>query len=210
MVRPEFNKSMRIKDFQSYYWYKTELQQICKKHSLPTTGTKAELTAYIIKLLTGVPVSNIKTTRKIRRKGTLKASLITPNTSILASGFSLNNEARAFFKAYYGLSQFSFKKSMAIKMREIETTQDKMATVQDLIDVYEHPDENLSNKAEEQTYQWNNFVKTFMADDGTKVYRERMIVASILWAKVRESNQPKQYSKELLKQYQSDIRQYLS
>lgn len=210
MVRPEFNKSMRIKDFQSYYWYKTELQQICKKHSLPTTGTKAELTAYIIKLLTGVPVSNIKTTRKIRRKGTLKASSITPNTSILASGFSLNNEARAFFKAYYGLSQFSFKKSMAIKMREIETTQDKMATVQDLIDVYEHPDENLSNNAEEQTYQWNNFVKTFMADDCTKVYRERMIVASILWAKVRDSNQPKHYSQGLLKQYQSDICQYLS
>ena len=49
-----------------------------------------------------------------------------------------------------------------------------------------------------------------MADDCTKVYRERMIVASILWAKVRESNQPKQYSKELLKQYQSDICQYLS
>lgn len=39
-----------------------------------------------------------------------------------------------------------------------------------------------------------------MADDCTKAYRERMIVASILWAKVRESNQPKQYSKELLKQ----------
>ncbi len=210
MARPDFNKNMRIKDFQSYYWYKTELQQICKKHSLPTTGTKAELTAYIIKLLSGVPVSKIEAIRKIRRKGTLTASSITPNTNILASGFILNNEARAFFKAYYGLSQFSFKKSMAIKMRAIETTQDKTATVQDLIDVYEHPDKNLSSNAEEQTYQWNNFVKTFMADDGTKVYRDRMTVASILWAKVRDSDQPKQYSKELLKQYQSDIRQYLS
>lgn len=210
MVRPEFNKSMRIKDFQSYYWYKTELQQICKKHSLPTTGTKAELTAYIVKLLAGVPVSKIEATRKIRRKGTLKAGSITPNTNILASGFILNNEARAFFKAYYGLSQFSFKKSMAIKMRAIEITQDKTATVQDLIDVYEHPDENLSNNAEEQTYQWNNFVKTFMADDGTKAYREQMTVASILWTKVRDSNQPKKYSKKLLKHYQSDICQYLS
>ncbi|MBZ1523818.1 SAP domain-containing protein [Leuconostoc mesenteroides] len=210
MVRPDFNKNMRIKDFQSYYWYKTELQQICKKHSLPTTGTKAELTAYIIKLLAGVPVSKIEATRKIRRKGTLKASSITPNTSILASGFSLNNEARAFFKAYYGLSQFSFKKSMAIKMRAIETTQDKKATVQDLIDLYNHPYENLVTNAEEQTYQWNNFVKTFMSDDCTTVYRDRMTVASILWAKVRDSNQPKQYNKELLKQYQSDIRQYLS
>ncbi|MBZ5957756.1 SAP domain-containing protein [Leuconostoc gelidum subsp. gasicomitatum] len=209
MVRPDFNKNMRIKDFQSYYWYKKELQQICKKHSLPTTGTKAELTAYIIKLLAGIPVSNIKTTRKIRRKGTLKAGSITPNTSILASGFSLNNEARAFFKSYYGLSRFSFTKSMAIKMRAIETTQDKTATVLDLIDIYEHPDENLSNNAEEQTYQWNNFVKTFMGDDATKVYCDRMTVASILWTKVRDSDQPKQYSKELLKQYQSDIRQYL-
>lgn len=210
MARPDFNKKMSIKDFQSYYWYKRELQQILKKYSLPTTGTKAELTGYIIELLAGVPVSNIKITRKIRRKGTLKADSITPNTSILASGFSLNNEARAFFKVYYGLSQFSFKKSMAIKMREIGKTQDKTATVQDLIDVYERPDENLSNNAEEQTYQWNNFVKTFMADNCTKVYHERMIVASILWAKVRDSNQPKQYSKKLLKQYQSDIRQYLS
>lgn len=85
-------------------------------------------------------------------------------------------------------------------MRAIETTQDKKATVQDLIDLYDHPYENLVTNAEEQTYQWNSFVKTFMADDCTKVYRERMIVASILWAKVRESNQPKQYSKELLKQ----------
>lgn len=210
MSRPDFNKNMSIKDFHSYYWYKTELQQICKRHSLPTTGTKAELTAYIVKLLAGVPVSKIEATRKIRRKGTLKAGSITPNTNILASGFSLNNEARAFFKAYYGLSQFSFKKSMAIKMRAIETTQDKMATVKDLIDVYEHPYENLSNNAEEQTYQWNNFVKTFMADDGTKVYRDRMTVASILWARVRDSNQPKHYSQGLLKQYQSDICQYLS
>lgn len=98
-------------------------------------------------------MSKIEATRKIRRKGTLKASSITPNTSILASGFSLNNEARAFFKAYYGLSQFSFKKSMAIKMRAIETTQDKKATVQDLIDLYDHPYENLLTNAEEQTYQ---------------------------------------------------------
>ena len=210
MVRPDFNKNMRIKDFQSYYWYKTELQQICKKHCLPITRTKAELTAYIIKLLVGVPVSKIEATRKIRRKGTLKSGSITPNTNILASGFSLNNEARAFFKAYYGLSQFSFKKSMAIKMRAIETTQDKTATVKDLMDVYEHPYENLVTNAEEQTYQWNDFVKTFMADDYTKVYRERMTVASILWARVRDSNQPKHYSQGLLKQYQSDIRQYLS
>ncbi|MEM0562412.1 SAP domain-containing protein [Leuconostoc mesenteroides] len=64
MVRPDFNKNMRIKDFQSYYWYKTELQQICKKHSLPTTGTKVELTAYIIKLLAGVPCQKLKQPEK--------------------------------------------------------------------------------------------------------------------------------------------------
>ncbi|CUW11046.1 hypothetical protein PB1E_1764 [Leuconostoc gelidum subsp. gasicomitatum] len=86
----------------------------------------------------------------------------------------------------------------------------KAATVQDLMNIYEHPYENLLNNAEEQTYQWNNFVKTFMTDDCTKVYRERMTVVSILWAKVRDSNQPKKYSQELLKQYKLDIRQYLS
>lgn len=208
MVRPEFTKNMSIKEFQSYYWYKTELQQICKKHSLPTAGTKAELIAYIVKLLAGVPVSKIRVARKIRRKG-MKADLITPSTRILMSGFSLNNEARAFFKAYYGLSQFSFKKSMAIKMREIEIAQDTRATVQDLMDAYEHPYEKLSSSAEEQTYQWNNFIKSFMADDCTKLYHARMTVASILWTKVRDSNQPKLYRRELLKQYQLEIRQCL-
>lgn len=42
---------------------------------------------------------------------------------------------------------------MAFKMRAIETTQDKKATVQDLIDLYDHPYENLVTNAEEQTYQ---------------------------------------------------------
>lgn len=86
---------------------------------------------------------------------------MTPETKILNSGFSLNNEARQFFKHYLGVEKFSFKKNMAIKLREIEINQDETATIQDLIETYFNSNKVINS--EEQTYEWNHFVKDFLA-----------------------------------------------
>ncbi|UQS84570.1 SAP domain-containing protein [Apilactobacillus apisilvae] len=42
-----------INNFKKRYFYKTDLQSICRKYQLPTSGTKAELNTYIIRLING-------------------------------------------------------------------------------------------------------------------------------------------------------------
>ncbi|MCZ2492657.1 SAP domain-containing protein [Dellaglioa carnosa] len=199
-IRPDFNKNMTSETFKSYYWYKVELEQVCRNYLLPHFGTKAELTQYIILFLEGEKAENINPTRKIRRQTStaLTANLITSKTKLLNSGFSLNNEARKFFANYFGVQKFSFRKSMGIKMREAEKTADINATVADLIKVFNINLNNSINNNEEKTYQWNNFVKDFFNDSISKEYSSPMKVAAILWKTVRDSNRDKKYSRELV------------
>lgn len=209
--RRQFDSKMTSEVFVSFYWYKAELEQICREYKLPTYGTKAELTDYIVKFLDGVPSSNIKSVRKIRRDTSkkLQSKDIKLDTKLLNSGFSLNKEARKFFEDYYNVPKFSFRKSMGIKMREVEKSGDTKATVADLIHVIENTEKNTIPNKEEQTYQWNNFVQDFMNDELSKKYKDPMKVAAILWKLVRNSNQEKKYSHELMIKNNKLIEMYL-
>ncbi|WP_309510841.1 hypothetical protein [Companilactobacillus paralimentarius] len=41
----------------------------------------------------------------------------------------MNAEARKFFADYFQMSKFSFKKSMAIKMRQVQSDQDGLKSI---------------------------------------------------------------------------------
>lgn len=198
-----FDKNMTVDKFRTQYWYKTELQEICRKYNLPTYGTKAELQEYIERFLNGE--QDIKPKRILKRKNDLSLSEITLDTKILESGFSLNNVAREWFRNYYNVSKFSFNKPMAIKMREIEQNHDMNATVADLIEA--HDSNNKIVNKEEKTYQWNQFVKDFNSDPQTKKFKnKRLKVASLLWKQVKKSEKvDKVYHHSLLEKYQSEI-----
>lgn len=204
--RPCFSKKLSVEDFQNFYWYKTELVQICKDNQLPSYGTKAELNQYIIQYLSGVPQSQIKTVRTNEYISSLKTEQINLQTKLLTSGFKLNAEARKFFADYFQMSKFSFKKSMAIKMRQVQSDRDTSATVQDLIDAYQN--KTLIDNDEEHTYQWNNFVKDFNHDERSKNYSQKMKVAAIIWSKVRDGQTDKTYHSQLINKYQSEIEKY--
>lgn len=208
--RPQFDSKLSSNVFISFYWYKEELQRICREYKLPTYGTKAELTNYIVQFLDGVPSSNIKPARKIRRSTNekLQAKDITLKTKLLNSGFSLNKEARKFFEDYYGVPKFSFRKSMGIMMREVEKNEDTKATVADLVYAIEN-EVDLTHNKEEQTYQWNKFVRDFRNDKFSKKYNNPMKVASILWRVVRDSDQEKVYNHDLIIRNSKLIKNYL-
>lgn len=205
--RPQFSQKLSVTEFNEFYWYKTELITICRKYDLPTYGTKAELNQYIIQMLQGIPSSQIKAVRKGSVKRTLNVEEITLQTRLLNSGFRLNNEARKFFENYFQVEKFSFNKPMAILMRKVQTENDAVATVQDLVDVYLKKID-LKDNAEEQTYQWNNFVKDFHRDESTKNYTDQMKVAAILWTKVRDSSDNKKYRHSLIEKYHNEIAIY--
>lgn len=198
--RPLFNDHMSEEDFQKFYWYKRELEIICRRYGLPSFGTKAELSEYIREFLRGIPVKNIKQIRVNRRSTSKKllAEEIRLDTKLLNSGFSLNNEARKFFADYFGVKKFTFRKSMGIKMREIEKNQDNGATVADLIKSLSSDNKITDENSEEKTYQWNNFVKDFYEDKSSANYQYPIKVAAILWKIVRDSKGDKTYSHKLI------------
>lgn len=208
--RPEFHFGMTSESFLKYYWYKTELEQICRENKLPSLGTKAELTGYIVQFLEGKSVEKIVSVRKIKRNTTkhLTADQITLETKLLNSGFSLNNEARKFFANYYGVEKFTFRKAMGIKMRSVETAGDTKSTVADLIAALESKSTSVVNNDEEKTYQWNNFVKDFRQDQTSKEYSDFLKVAALLWKFVRDSDANKSYSHELLVDHMDDIKKF--
>ncbi|KRL00280.1 SAP domain-containing protein [Liquorilactobacillus capillatus] len=201
-----------LTEFKETYYYKTELVSLCRILKLPVSGTKAELNHYLEQYFTGIPSNEIKTRRPKTTRVSLTAQQITLKTRIVGAGFTFNNEARQFFANYFGVEKFSFKKEMAMIKRQAEQENDTSMTIADLIKrstQLGNAKEQLATVAEEQTYQWNNFVRAFFQDPATKRYTERLKVAAILWRSVKKSKQEKIYTTVLLDVYATAIRNYL-
>lgn len=183
------------KTFQETYFYKTELIKLCRQYGLPTQGTKAELTHYINQFLTGTPANKVAAVRTHSSKPTLKANQISLDTPVVGAGFSFNQEARKFLKAYYSVKQFSFTKEMAIIKRRAQATHDLTLTVGELLAQAEslraHPSSILAHNPEEQTYQWNRFVKDFCRSPQSQAFTKKLKAAALLWQHVKRSKGPK-------------------
>lgn len=206
--RPPFHPAMNPSDFERYYWYKSELQQICKQYGLPASGTKAELLNRVKGWLEGKEIRDDRQVYANRRKKANELAEITPETRLIPDGFKFNRKAREFFKRYYGVEKFSFTKEMAAALRDAERRGDMEMTVADLIRIYEESKAGKKRRpatAEEKTYQWNAFVRDFNADARTKGWSNRMQIAALLWRHVREGSGPKRYDPDLLDQFREEI-----
>ncbi|MDU1504829.1 hypothetical protein [Limosilactobacillus portuensis] len=62
--------------------------------------------------------------------------------------------------------------------------------------------------AEENTYQWNNFVRDFFKDPATKQFNQQLKVASLLWEKVHMASDDKVYCHNTLRRYSKEVRAY--
>ncbi|BAQ56994.1 SAP domain-containing protein [Lactobacillus acetotolerans] len=206
-------QKLTLKGFKENYYYKTDLEKLCKQYKLPSYGTKAELNHYLQLYLSGKPPQEIKAVRSSHHNNS-GVKQINLNTKIVGSRFSFNNEARKFFANYFGVKNFHFKKGMAIIKRKAEAENDTNMTVADLINEYtklkKTPNRSkiLKRTSEENTYQWNNFVKNFCQSPESKKFNNKLKVAAILWQHVRNSSKPKKYRPELINIYQSEIKQY--
>ena len=209
--RPIFSKNLSIEDFKKYYWYKTELQKICRDNKLPTQGTKAELEEYIENFLLGKECINKRKVLDNIRKNKVLTN-ITLDTKLIEDGFKFNNESRKFFSDYFGVDKFSFTKEMASTLRQAERDNNLNITVKDLIDIYINA-KNKTNtqiqEKEEETYQWNNFVKEFCKDEKSNMFKNKLKVASIIWNHVRDSHEDKVYSSELIYKYKNELSKYI-
>ena len=199
-------------DFFDHYHYKTELAALCREYHLAASGTKAELNQRLRAAMLGEPPETPTRTSAPTDKVNLGA--ITLTTPLAGSGFAFNAAARRFFAAYFKTSKFAFTKPMAVVKRQAESRPELGLTVADLVAVYQATQtpsarkQFLAHNVEEQTYEWNRFVRDFFADHATVVFSSRLKVAAILWKNVKRSMTPKRCTHQLLSRYREEIARY--
>lgn len=200
--RPDFTMIKTYQEFSQYYWYRTELADICKQLGLEYSGIKKELEEEIKQYFAGNVVQK-KVPLKTKKKQGIELTLDTP---LLSCGFAFNTRFREFFAQQTGVSPFKFTADMAAAWRKVKAEKDVEFTLQDMLAIYQ----GQSSYAQYDTSscQWNQFVKDFCADTSNASFQPKLKVAAILWQKVKESKGPKVYSSQLVKRYESEISDY--
>jgi len=226
VTRPAFSMQMSVEDFRKHYWYTVDLREICLAYGIQNTGTKAELNNRIERVLLGGRKQDTKLGEIPKMKMSnedlgLIAELDSNDYAKLEgkaiADFSFSVPWRTFFRKILGEPNFKFTKEMAATLREVKKRKDKNFTVRDLLTVYKVGKEQKKNGetlpqfmlAEEETYQWNNFVKAFNSDVRSNIFLSKMKVAAILWSKVRDNPGPKNYRPELIDDYFEEIKSFI-
>ena len=200
-TRPDFDKITSFDQFNKYYWYREEISQICKSLGLEYRGTKQELNHIIEAYFKGNLIK-----KSPRKKVKKQVENITLDSPLLECGFSFNAKFREYFAAVTGISPFKFTADMATAWRKVKSEQDGNFTIQDLLKVYYGQSDYA--KYDHSVCQWNQFLKDFCADKNSGHYSNKLKVAAILWKEVRDSDQEKIYSDNLLRDYEDKIKDY--
>ena len=200
MNRPEFDSIKDFTEFSKYYWYRDELIKICKAHGLFAPSGKIELYKVIEAYFAG---EKILPEKKPVRKKKLTVTELTLETGLIECGFTFGPRFREFFEKQTGESRFKFNVDMVATAKAVKESGDEAFTLGDLLDIYYG--KKTYATYDKSALQWNRFVKDFCADPATEVFPDRLKTAAKLWKTVRESDQEKVYSKELLKRYKDTL-----
>jgi hypothetical protein len=200
MERPQFENIKDYNEFCKYYWYRDELIKICKNLGLKHNGSKIELNEVIKAYFSGnrIMPDNNKTKRNKKVVGKL-----TLDTGLIECGFTFGNRIRDFFSEQTGIKPFKFNVDMVATAKAVKENGDEDFTLGDLLDIYYG--KKSYAQYDKSALQWNKFVKDFCADEATKAFKERLKAAASLWKIVRESDMPKEYSRDLLDKYKDSI-----
>ena len=202
VIRPDFSKIKSFKEFSEYYWYREEIQKICKSLNIDDYGMKAELNHNIEEYFKGNLIAKEKgrhaRTRTRSKRDDLDITL-TLQTGLIECGFCFNQRFRNFFSEQTGIKNFKFNVDMVATAREVKETNDISFTLGDLLDIFYG--KKTYAKYDKISLQWNKFVQDFCADPATSQFTNKLKTASILWKEVRTSTREKIYTTELLKEF---------
>ena len=193
-TRPSFDDIKTYEEFSKYYWYREELQQICKSHGIDANGMKTDLNHNIEQFFKG----NIIKPKIVQKKTAGKKTKVplTLETGLIDCGFTFGPRFREFFIEQTGIEKFKFNVDMVATARKVKEIQDLNFTLGDLLDIYYG--KKSYAKYDKVSLQWNKFVHDFCADPATKEFPNKLKTAAALWKQVRESTREKVYTHELL------------
>ncbi len=213
-ARPDFSQIKSFQEFSKYYWYREELQKICKGLGLDSSGMKAELNRVIEEYFKGnkivpkpktartgaveKPSANGKT-RASKTASTPKnraAANLSLDTGLIECGFTFGPRFRDFFRSQSGVANFKFNVDMVATAKKVKEDGDTSFTLGDLLDVYYG--KKTYAKYDKVSLQWNKFVQDFCADPASAAFPNKLRTAAALWKEVRDSTRPKVYTHELI------------
>ena len=199
MDRPRFEDIRSFEEFCKYYWYREELQAICKGLGLEYVDSKSQLNNIIKSYFDGVIV---KHQPKAKLKPTAQLTL-TPDTGLIECGFTFGPRFREFFIAQTGDKNFKFTADMVATAKAVKENGDVGFTLGDLLDI--KLGKRTYAKYDNSSCEWNKFLKDFCADEINAVYPDKLKVASRFWKLLRCSNLPKVYTREFIEQNKDSI-----
>lgn len=193
MGRPKFEQIKSYADFCKYYWYRAELVAICKSLGLEYVGSKIELNEIISAYFDG---ERIPHNPKARIKSVVAE--LTLDTPLIACGFTFGPRFRNFYVRVTGDKNFKFTVDMVATAKAVKQNGDIAFTLGDLLDVKlgkrKYAEYDMSS------CRWNKFLHDFCADDYTARFADRFKAARKFWARLRDSDLPKVYTREFILQ----------
>ena len=194
MSRPNFSEIKSFEEFSKYYWYREELQKICRALGLKSNGGKIELNKVIESYFNGEKLLPEKTASS--RHPELVSGALSLDTSLIECDFTFGPRFRQFFEKETGIKPFKFNVDMVATVKKVKESNDTNFTLGDLLDIYYG--RKTYAKYDKSALQWNKFVQNFCADPATEHFPNKLKAAAKLWKIVRESTREKVYTHDLL------------
>lgn len=201
--RPQFNEIKSFEEFSKYYWYREELQAICKQLGIDSSGMKLELNHNIEEYFKGYLIRRKQ--RKTVSSNTQKTDVpLTLKTSLIDCKFCFSQRFREFFSAQTGIKNFKFNTDMVATAKKVKEDGDKSFTLGDMLEIFYG--RKTYAKYDKSCLQWNKFVQGFCSDPATNQFPDKLKTASILWREVRNSTKEKLYNHNLLEEFADIIK----
>lgn len=200
MERPQFKDIISFEEFCKYYWYREELQGICKDLGLEYVGNKSQLNNIIKSYFGGEKILHTPQ-GKARVIAQKELSL---DTGLIECGFTFGPKFREFYILQTGDKNFKFNADMVATARAVRENEDVDFTLGDLLDV--KLGKRAYAKFDNASCQWNKFLKDFCADEINGEYKDKLKTASKFWKLLRVSDLPKKYTREFIEQNKDKFR----
>lgn len=177
-----------------YYWYLAELVAFCRDAGLPTTGQKHEVLARVRQHLAGASgaAPSVRAKRSAAAPGERRLAPDAP----IGDTYKCDAETRAFFEQLIG-PHFHFTAHLQRFRREhrgAPLTYGDLA--REWVAEYERRKDKSYKAPIMPTWEYNNFVRDFLADqprNAGKGIRE----AAAAWNEARQSCGPRDYASSI-------------
>ncbi|MBK7106531.1 MAG: cytoplasmic protein [Ignavibacteriae bacterium] len=169
--RPELNKKINLKDFQDFYWLKSELTAFCKEIGITNFGGKIEITHRIAEYLRTGRIVKDSGSEKVRLHKPTKPKNPISRDTIIGIEYRTYKEKKEFLQSNIG-KQFHF----TVHLLDWFKKNTGKKTYKDFIDEWnkeqrKKKDPNYKSEIAPQ-FEYNTYIRDFLKDNPDRTKKD--------------------------------------